>query len=288
MIKRGMGYILTSISIVLLLVVSGCVSTQPIPTTPPGTPAPATPVPAPRIDRVGFPEGYQTNFKLFYVFDRPDNKRVLVVYANDNASLLKPGQLFPYGSILAMETYSTKQDASGNIQKDADGHYIRDQLQGVLVMRKELGFGAEYQNVRNDEWEYAAYRPNKTVLVPPQNTYACAACHLAAHDKDYVFQKDLFFVPGKYGALPVAGQNEVFISSMSFRPATLQVKAGTTVRWVNYDVIAHSVVENNQSFASSILNPGDSFNQTFSQAGTFDYVCGIHPQLMKGKIEVKE
>src|SRR5574341_1287487 len=115
MIKRKMRYFITSVAIVLFIIISGCVSTPPQ-VTPAPTPAPTTPVtpvqgPAPRIDRVGFPEGYQTNYQLFYVFDMPDNKRVLVVYANDNASSIKPGQAFPYGSILAMETHSIKQDA---------------------------------------------------------------------------------------------------------------------------------------------------------------------------------
>ncbi len=290
MIKRKMRYLLTSVAIVLfIIIISGCVSTPPQ-VTPAPTPPPATPVqgPAPRMDRVGFPEGYQTDFKLFYVFDMPENKRVLVVYANDNASSIKPGQAFPYGSILAMETYSAKQDAQGNQEKDADGRIVRDRLQGIIVMRKEMGFGVDYQNLRNDGWEYVAYRPDKTYLVPPQNTSACAECHLAAIYTDFVFRSNLFFVPGKYGVSPIAGQNQVFIYSMKFSPAALQVKSGTTVRWVNHDVIAHSVVANDQSFVSAILNPGDSFNLTFSRAGAFEYVCGVHPQLMKAKIEVKE
>jgi hypothetical protein len=294
MIQGKMGNFIASVAIVLFIIISGCVSTppqvMPPPTQPSTTPTPATPVqgPAPKIDRVGFPEGYQTNFTLFYVFDISENKRVLVAYANDNASSIKLGQPFPYGSILALETYSAKQDAGGNMQKDANGHLIRDQLQGIIVMRKEKGFGVDYQNLRNDEWEYAAYRPNKTYLVPPQDTSACAGCHLAAIYKDFVFRSNLFFIPDKYGASPIAGPNEVFIFSMGFRPSTLQVKNGTTVRFVNYDVIAHSVVADDQSFISAVLNPGDSFNLTFDKAGIFEYVCGVHPQLMKAKIEVQE
>lgn len=295
MIKGKMGYFITSAAIVLfVIIISGCISTPPqvtpAPTPPLATPMPAIPTqgPAPMIDRVVFPEGYQTNFKLFYVFDMPENKRVLMVYANDNASSIKPGQAFPYGSVLAMETYTAKQDAQGNLLEDANGRIVRDQLQGIIVMRKETGFGVDYQNLRNDEWEYVAYRPNKTYLVPPQNTSTCAECHLAAIYTDFVFRRNLFFVPGKYGVSPIAGPNQVFIDSMRFSPATRQVKTGTTVRWVNYDVIAHSVVANDQSFISAVLNPGDSFNLTFGKAGTFEYVCGVHPQLMKAKIEVKE
>lgn len=285
MIKGKIEHLITLIAIILFIIIAGCIGTQPQATAPQAT---STPVqgPAPKIDHVGFPGGYQTSFKLFYVFDMPQRKRILVAYANDNASSIKPGQPFPYGSIIAMETYSARQDAQGNVLTDASGHSLRDQLQAIIVMRKEKGFGVDYQNLRNDEWEYAAYRPNGTSLVPPQDTSSCAGCHLAAIYNDFVFRRDLFFVPDKYGSEPIAGQNEVFISSMGFSPATLQVKTGTTVIWLNRDVIAHSVVANDQSFVSAVLNPGDSFNFTFSKAGTYDYVCGVHPQLMKAKIEV--
>ena len=45
------------------------------------TPQPATPTPrpAPSEDRVGFPTGYQEDFKLMYVYDRLDNRQVRVV-----------------------------------------------------------------------------------------------------------------------------------------------------------------------------------------------------------------
>lgn len=291
--KKG-SFIMLLVWIGIFVILSGCIdkSTMPTPTTTTSIPtATPTPGPAPKIDRVGFPESYETNFTLFYVFDRPDNKQVRVVYANDKAASVKPGQPFPNGSILVMETHRAKQDAQGNVQKDGNGHYIRDQLLGIFVMRKELGFGVDYQNLRTGEWEYAAYRPNKTYLTPPQNTFSCAACHLAlsvAPDKDFIFRGNIFFKPDKYDTPIAIGQNEILISSMAFGPATLQVKVGTTVRWVNHDVVAHTVFANDQSFTSAVLDPGTYFNYTFSKAGIFEYVCGIHPQQMKAKIEVKE
>jgi len=57
---------------------------------------------------------------------------------------------------------------------------------------------------------------------------------------------------------------------------------------MNYEVIVSFVVGNDQSFISAVLNPEDSFNLTFSKAETFEYLCGVYPQLMKAKIEVKE
>src|SRR5258708_1303782 len=69
----------------------------------PAAPTP-TPRPAPADDRVGFPEGYQSAYQTFFVLDRPDNKQVRVIYANEKAAAARPGD-FPYGSIMVMETY---------------------------------------------------------------------------------------------------------------------------------------------------------------------------------------
>src|SRR5262245_18966447 len=40
--------------------------------------------PAPTEDRVGFPDGYNTDpsWSVYYTFDRPDNKQVRVIWAN--------------------------------------------------------------------------------------------------------------------------------------------------------------------------------------------------------------
>jgi hypothetical protein len=147
--------------------------------------------PAPKINRVGFPENYQNNFKLIYVVDRPDNKQVRVICGNDLAAGVKPGESFPYGSFFAMEIYRAKQDENGNVLKDEKGYFIREALMAIFVQRKQKSFGADYMEDRSGEWEYIGYRPDKTYLPDgaPAKTNACAACHLklvgAAHD--YVF-----------------------------------------------------------------------------------------------------
>src|SRR5258708_40217304 len=103
----------------------------------PAAPTP-TPRPAPTEDRVGFPEGYQSSYQTFFVMDRPDNKQVRVIYANDKAAAAKPGD-FPYGSILVMETYRAVEDEAGNVVLDDAGRFQRDTLTGIFIMRKEPG-----------------------------------------------------------------------------------------------------------------------------------------------------
>jgi plastocyanin len=58
------------------------------------------------------------------------------------------------------------------------------------------------------------------------------------------------------------------------------------VTWVNRDDIPHSVVDKNKGFRSKPLDTNNSFSFTFANAGTYDYICGLPPQ-MTGKVIVK-
>ncbi len=73
----------------------------------------------------------------------------------------------------------------------------------------------------------------------------------------------------------------VDIPAISFEPANITVKAGTTVKWTNTDDLPHTVTKESgpgPDFDSGDLEPGTGeFEQTFDQAGTIDYVCTIHP-----------
>ena len=63
---------------------------------------------------------------------------------------------------------------------------------------------------------------------------------------------------------------------------------GEGVKFSNGDNIDHNVTASDGSFNSGTLKPGGSFTFTFTKAGTYSYVCSIHPEQMTGKIEVKE
>ena len=87
------------------------------------------------------------------------------------------------------------------------------------------------------------------------------------------------------GAAPAAGAGAVTIKDFAFDPGDLTVAKGTTVTWKNDDSATHRIKSGDGSFDSKDLKNGDSFEHTFDTAGTFDYICGIHPS-MKGKITV--
>lgn len=77
-------------------------------------------------------------------------------------------------------------------------------------------------------------------------------------------------------AAPVAG-NAVNIDKFAFAPVTLTVPTGSTVTWTNLDEEPHTVVANDGSFHSPGMGTQATFSYTFAKAGSFDYVCSIHP-----------
>jgi plastocyanin len=80
--------------------------------------------------------------------------------------------------------------------------------------------------------------------------------------------------------------NQVVIENFSFVPATLTIKAGTKVTWVNRDDVPHTATDSDKRFNSKTLDTDDQFSFTFSEPGTYNYYCGLHPK-MTGQIIVK-
>lgn len=75
------------------------------------------------------------------------------------------------------------------------------------------------------------------------------------------------------------------ITNFAFVPATVTISKGTTVVWTERDSgISHTVT--GTGFDSGPLSQGDTFNQTFNDAGTFNYHCSIHAT-MTGTIIVQ-
>jgi plastocyanin len=87
---------------------------------------------------------------------------------------------------------------------------------------------------------------------------------------------------------PTLGTAEANIDNFSFGPAELTVTVGTKVTWTNRDDIPHTVVnvETPRRFKSSALDTGDQFAYVFRNAGTFHYICSMHP-FMHGTVVVK-
>ncbi|MEK6908125.1 MAG: plastocyanin/azurin family copper-binding protein [Thermoproteota archaeon] len=80
-------------------------------------------------------------------------------------------------------------------------------------------------------------------------------------------------------------------SNACFSPASLTINAGDTVEWTNVDTAAHTVTSGSPAdgpsgvFDSSLIMGGASFENTFDEAGSYDYFCMVHPWMV-GNIQV--
>ena len=54
------------------------------------------------------------------------------------------------------------------------------------------------------------------------------------------------------------------------------MSVGSTVKWANNGALPHTVTLGGQ-FDSGILMPGQTYSRTFGTAGTYNYLCTLHP-----------
>lgn len=72
----------------------------------------------------------------------------------------------------------------------------------------------------------------------------------------------------------------------AFRPAKIVIKPGTKVTWINKSNAPHTVTgTKGWSYSSKMFTEGHEVSVTFKKAGTFHYICSIHPY-MKGTVVV--
>ncbi len=80
------------------------------------------------------------------------------------------------------------------------------------------------------------------------------------------------------------------LTDTAYQPNPIQVSVGTTVTWTNNDSQPHTVTSGSNGqpdnkFNSSpnftpLLNPGQTFSFTFTQAGDYPYYCMVHPNMV--------
>ncbi|MFB6273812.1 MAG: plastocyanin/azurin family copper-binding protein [Salinibacter sp.] len=88
---------------------------------------------------------------------------------------------------------------------------------------------------------------------------------------------------------------------LKFKPDTVRIKVGETVRWKNTSVIVHTVTadpekatmekslrlpEGAAAFHSGRMKPKETFEHTFETPGRYRYFCVPHEAAMRGTIIV--
>ena len=77
----------------------------------------------------------------------------------------------------------------------------------------------------------------------------------------------------------------VIVDDNVFKPKTIEVGVGDTVTWRFEGQSAHNVTFDDGE-ASDLMKDGE-YERTFDDAGTFDYVCTVHPG-MTGAVKVSD
>jgi plastocyanin len=91
---------------------------------------------------------------------------------------------------------------------------------------------------------------------------------------------------GSATAADTNGATPVDVADFAFAPDPITVTAGTPIAWTNEDQVDHSIRSANGAFTEQPLAAGGGTAVvTLTEAGTYAYICGIHPA-MTGTIEV--
>jgi plastocyanin len=77
----------------------------------------------------------------------------------------------------------------------------------------------------------------------------------------------------------------VSIRRFLFHARTVTIERGTRIRWTNEDRTEHTATEEGK-FDTDVLRTGAAKTITFRQAGTYDYICALHP-FMRGRVRVR-
>jgi YVTN family beta-propeller protein len=72
----------------------------------------------------------------------------------------------------------------------------------------------------------------------------------------------------------------VSIANFAFGPQEIVIDVGQSVTWTNDDGAPHGVAYRDGAHGQDLLLPGAQFSRRFDHAGTFDYVCPIHPYMV--------
>ena len=92
-------------------------------------------------------------------------------------------------------------------------------------------------------------------------------------------------VAGDGSAYTEGDATVIRMDTCSFAPTVVRVPEGTAIRFLNTATVQHQVVGRAQTWGTVLLDPGDERSVRFDDAGTFPYMCPLHPG-MTGAIVV--
>jgi len=120
--------------------------------------------------------------------------------------------------------------------------------------------------------------------MPPIRPHATTRRASRGRTPAYLLSVLLVAIAALLGSAPAAqaAGHVVVIQQYAYSPASLTINAGDTVTWTNKDSVAHdvSVMSGPQTFHSPMLAQGQSWSHTFGAAGSYSYMCSVHPDMV--------
>jgi plastocyanin len=92
------------------------------------------------------------------------------------------------------------------------------------------------------------------------------------------------FASGCGGGSSSSAPDAIAVRDFEFAPMRFAAKAGERVTWENEGDQIHNV--KGKGFFSRAMDPASKYSFTFRRAGSYDYVCTLHPQ-MKATVVVE-
>ncbi len=78
---------------------------------------------------------------------------------------------------------------------------------------------------------------------------------------------------------------KVEIVDFAYDPDPVTIEEGGKVIWINEDSAPHTATAEDGSFDTGTLEEGKLKSESFKEAGSYPYICSIHPD-MTGTVEV--
>lgn len=81
-------------------------------------------------------------------------------------------------------------------------------------------------------------------------------------------------------AIASSRHHRVTIQRFRFEPASLTIRPGDTVEWVNLDIAPHTATaKGERPWDTGRLRRNDTAKLVFPEAGRWSYICAYHPQM---------
>jgi hypothetical protein len=146
-------------------------------------------------ERVDWPEDFANAYTLYLQVDRPDRKRVRMMYVNPEADAQASADALPDGTVLVMADKDAELDADGNPVIGPDGRFVpTGDFTNIFVMEKGAGWGADQPaDMRNGDWDYAWFLPDGTLKADAKYD-GCFSCHTYREERDFTFTYTKFLI----------------------------------------------------------------------------------------------